>query len=74
MFGLEECQLLMLDCWLNEGDIISIGNVILQVLYCSGYMLGYVVFFDDWVKLLIFGDVIFKGGVGCSDFLCGDYN
>lgn len=44
------------------------------MLYCFGYTSGYVVFFDDRVKLLIFGDVIFKGGVGRSDFSRGDYN
>ncbi len=34
MFGLEECQPLTPDRWLNEGDTISIGNVALQVLHC----------------------------------------
>lgn len=34
MFGLEECQPLTPDRWLNEGDTISIGNVTLQVLHC----------------------------------------
>ena len=59
MFGLEECQPLTPDRWLNEGDTISIGNVTLQVLHCPG---------------LISGDVIFKGGVGRSDFPRGDHN
>lgn len=36
MFGLEECQPLTPDRWLNEGDTISIGNVTLQVLHCPG--------------------------------------
>ena len=58
MFGLEECQPLTPDRWLNEGDTISIGNVTLQVLHCPG----------------ISGDVIFKGGVGRSDFPRGDHN
>ncbi len=35
---------------------------------------GHVVFFDDRAKLLISGDVIFKGGVGRSDFPRGDHN
>lgn len=30
--------------------------------------------FDDRAKLLISGDVIFKGGVGRSDFPRGDHN
>ena len=59
---------------LNEGDTISIGNVTLQVLHCPGHTPGHVVFFDDRAKLLISGDVIFKGGVGRSDFPRGDHN
>ncbi|HBJ1305529.1 TPA: hydroxyacylglutathione hydrolase GloC [Escherichia coli] len=74
MFGLEECQPLKPDRWLNEGDTISIGNVTLQVLHCPGHTPGHVVFFDDRAKLLISGDVIFKGGVGRSDFPRGDHN
>ena len=74
MFGLEECQPLTPDRWLNEGDTISIGNVTLQVLHCPGHTPGHVVFFDDRAKLLISGDVIFKGGVGRSDFPRGDHN
>jgi glyoxylase-like metal-dependent hydrolase (beta-lactamase superfamily II) len=31
------------------------------------------VFFDDQSRLLISGDVIFKGGVGRSDFPRGDH-
>lgn len=44
MFGLEECQPLTPDRWLNEGDTISIGNVTLQVLHCPGHTPGHVVF------------------------------
>lgn len=74
MFGLEECQPLTPDRWLNEGDTISIGNVTLQVLHCPGHTPGHVVFFDERARLLISGDVIFKGGVGRSDFPRGDHN
>lgn len=34
---------------------------------------GHIVFFDDQSRLLISGDVIFKGGVGRSDFPRGDH-
>lgn len=73
MFGLEECQPLTPDRWLNEGDTISIGNVTLQVLHCPGIR-RVMSCFDDRAKLLISGDVIFKGGVGRSDFPRGDHN
>ncbi len=73
MFGLDECQPLTPDRWLNDGDRVSVGNVTLQVLHCPGHTPGHVVFFDEQSQLLISGDVIFKGGVGRSDFPRGDH-
>ena len=74
MFGLGDCEPLTPDRWLNEGDRVSVGNVTLQVLHCPGHTPGHVVFFDEQSKLLISGDVIFKGGVGRSDFPRGDHS
>jgi hypothetical protein len=72
MFGLDDCQPLTPDRWLNEGERVSVGNVTLQVLHCPGHTPGHI-FFDDQSRLLISGDVIFKGGVGRSDFPRGDH-
>ena len=73
MFGLEDCQPLTPDRWLNEDDRVNVGNVTLQVLHCPGHTPGHIVFFDEASRLLISGDVIFKGGVGRSDFPRGDH-
>ncbi|MBV7403630.1 MBL fold metallo-hydrolase [Enterobacter sp. ENT03] len=73
MFGLEECQPLTPDRWLNEGESVSVGHITLEVLHCPGHTPGHIVFFDDRARLLISGDVIFKGGVGRSDFPRGDH-
>ena len=61
MFGSEDCQPLTPDRWLNEDDRVNVGNVTLQVLHCPGHTPGHIVFFDDVSRLLISGDVIFKG-------------
>ncbi|XNM58773.1 hypothetical protein ACLK1S_05740 [Escherichia coli] len=65
---LEECQLLTPDRRLeprryHQHRECDFTGVTLPWAYA-----GHVVFFDDWAKLLISGDVIFKGGVGRSDF------
>lgn len=73
MFGLDECQPLTPDRWLSEGESVSVGNVTLQVLHCPGHTPGHIVFFDEASRLLVSGDVIFKGGVGRSDFPRGDH-
>ncbi len=73
MFGLEPCPPLTPDRWLQEGESVAVGNVALQVLHCPGHTPGHVVFFDPRSRLLISGDVIFKGGVGRSDFPQGNH-
>jgi len=73
MFGLEECQPLTPDRWLDEGESVTVGKVTLEVLHCPGHTPGHIVFFDAQSRLLVSGDVIFKGGVGRSDFPRGDH-
>ncbi|MCS3430750.1 MBL fold metallo-hydrolase [Klebsiella sp. BIGb0407] len=73
MFGLEECQPLVPDQWLEEGDSVNVGETTFQVLHCPGHTPGHIVFFDPVSRLLVSGDVIFKGGVGRSDFPRGDH-
>lgn len=74
MFGLEDCLPLTPDQWLKDGDTIQVGQVALQVLHCPGHTPGHVVFFDPASELLISGDVLFKGGVGRSDFPRGNHS
>jgi len=73
MFGLAECQPLVPDQWLEEGDSVKVGETTFQVLHCPGHTPGHIVFFDPISRLLVSGDVIFKGGVGRSDFPRGDH-
>lgn len=73
MFGLDACQPLTPDRWLNEGECVSVGKVTLQVLHCPGHTPGHIVFFEAASRLLLSGDIIFKGGVGRSDFPRGDH-
>ena len=74
MFGLPECAPLTPDRWLEEGDVVELGNVALEVLHCPGHTPGHIVFFDRAGKLLISGDVIFSGGVGRTDFPQGSHS
>ncbi len=58
--------------WLKQNDIITFGNVKLQVLHCPGHTPGHVVFFNKKSKLISVGDVLFKGSIGRTDFPRGD--
>ncbi|MCC8462928.1 MULTISPECIES: MBL fold metallo-hydrolase [Photorhabdus] len=73
MFGIEECPSFEPDRWLNEGDELRVGGVDLSVLHCPGHTPGHVVFVNHVDKLIYMGDVLFKGGVGRSDFPRGNH-
>lgn len=73
MFGFPYCAPLQPDRWLEEGEVLSLGGLRLEVLHCPGHTPGHIVFFDRNNRLLFSGDVIFKGGVGRTDFPQGDH-
>ncbi len=73
MFGLEDCATFTPDQWLSEGDLVKVGEEILSVLECPGHTPGHIVFINDAARFAVSGDVIFKGGVGRSDFPRGSH-
>ncbi len=73
MFGMPECAVVTPDRWLQEGDVIPVGNETLQVLHCPGHTPGHVIYFNPEGRLAQVGDVLFNGSVGRSDFPRGDH-
>ena len=61
------------DRWLDEGDSISVGEVAFEVLHCPGHTPGHVVFVNRELKFGVFGDVLFQGSIGRTDFPRGDH-
>ena len=51
--------------YLEEGDSVKIGNYVFDVLHCPGHSPDSLCFYTD--KVLIGGDVIFRGGLGRTD-------
>ncbi len=62
------------DHFLNEGDVVRFGNTSLDVFHIPGHSPGSLVFLCKQAKTLFTGDVLFRGGVGRSDFGDGDHN
>ena len=62
------------DKWLDEGDIIQIGNETLEVYFCPGHTPGHIIFFNKKNKLAIVGDVLFNGSIGRTDLPGGNFN
>lgn len=61
------------DRWLDEGDTVNIGDVALEVFHCPGHTPGHVAFVNRELKFGVFGDVLFKGSIGRTDFPRGDH-
>ena len=72
MFGLpsKNCNP---DSWLEEGDIIEIGNEILEIYFCPGHTPGHIIFFNKENKLALVGDVLFNGSIGRTDLPGGNF-
>jgi glyoxylase-like metal-dependent hydrolase (beta-lactamase superfamily II) len=60
------------DSWLQEGDTVTMGGGVFEVLHCPGHTPGHVVFVNHAENFGIFGDVLFRNSVGRTDFPYGD--
>lgn len=60
------------DRTIDEGDLITFGDITLNVLHTPGHSPGGVTFYTDGVAFV--GDSLFAGSIGRTDFPGGDYN
>lgn len=60
------------DVELKEGMEIPVGNSTLRVIHTPGHTPGLCCFYSEESKILIAGDLLFKGGVGRWDLPGGD--
>lgn len=72
-FGFSDADFFETDRWLNQNDIVTFGNIELEVYFCPGHTPGHVIFFHRASKLAQVGDVLFKGSIGRTDFPRGDH-
>ena len=72
-FGLPPAEPFEPDRWLEDGDTVSVGEELLEVLHCPGHTPGHVVFFHRASRSAWVGDVLFAGSIGRTDFPRGDH-
>jgi hydroxyacylglutathione hydrolase len=58
---------------LKDGQIVSVGNLRLEVLFTPGHAPGHVCFYLASEGVLFDGDVLFQQGIGRTDLPGGDY-
>ena len=61
------------DRWLDDGDTVTVGRLVLDVYHCPGHTPGHIVFHHRESRLAIVGDVLFQGSIGRTDFPKGDH-
>ena len=62
------------DRFLTEGETVSFGEHVFEVLHCPGHAPGHVVFFNRSAKFAHVGDVLFSGSIGRTDLPGGNHD
>ena len=73
MFGFDLVEKFLPDQWLDEDQILKIGEEVFSVIHTPGHTPGHVVLKHDKQKILWVGDVLFHGAIGRTDFPKGSY-
>ncbi|HXB12926.1 MAG TPA: MBL fold metallo-hydrolase [Bacteroidia bacterium] len=60
--------------FLNEGDIITLGNEKLSVIFAPGHSPGSICFYSETEQKLWGGDVLFRQSIGRTDLPGGDFD
>ncbi|MFA0193157.1 MBL fold metallo-hydrolase [Vibrio artabrorum] len=74
MFGFPLCKAFEPNTWLEEGDKVTFGNQVIDVIHTPGHTPGHVVLYSEQARLAFVGDVLFNGAIGRTDFPQGDFN
>jgi glyoxylase-like metal-dependent hydrolase (beta-lactamase superfamily II) len=72
-FGFPPCETPHPDRWLVDGDTVTVGEEVLNVIHCPGHTPGHVVFYSPSAALLFGGDILFQGSIGRTDFPRGNH-
>jgi glyoxylase-like metal-dependent hydrolase (beta-lactamase superfamily II) len=72
-YGMPEAKAFTPDRWLGDGDTVTLGETVWEVIHCPGHTPGHVVFFIREARFAQVGDVLFKGSIGRTDFPRGNH-
>jgi len=72
-YGFDYAEVFEPTRWLQQGDVVTLGNESFEVRHCPGHTPGHVVFIHHGARLALVGDVLFQGSIGRTDFPGGDH-
>ena len=73
LYGIAGVRNCVPDRFLAEGETVSFGSHVFEVLHCPGHAPGHVVYYNRAAKFAHVGDVLFRGSVGRTDLPGGDH-
>ncbi|KAA5602355.1 MBL fold metallo-hydrolase [Blastochloris sulfoviridis] len=73
MYGLAGARPVTPTRYLKDGDTVSVGELVFDVLHVPGHSPGSVVLVDAKDRFALVGDVLFRGSIGRTDFPYGDH-
>jgi len=73
-YGLPQARAFIPDQWLEDGDVVALGETLFEVYHCPGHTPGHVIFFHREARFAQVGDVLFQGAIGRTDFPRGDHD
>lgn len=72
MFGMQSRNCIP-NLWLQDGDIVTVGQISLDIYFCPGHTPGHVIFYAKESKVALVGDVLFQGSIGRTDLPGGNH-
>lgn len=72
-WGMPEARGFTPDRWLQDGDVVTLGETEFEVYHCPGHTPGHVIFFHRQARFAQVGDVLFQGSIGRTDFPRGNH-
>ena len=73
MFGFPPAEAFAPTRWLEDGDVLELGDERVTVRHTPGHTPGHVVFHSASAQRCFVGDVLFAGSIGRTDFPGGDH-
>ena len=72
-YGFPPAEVFTPDRWLEDGETVTVGDLVLDVVHCPGHTPGHVVFVHAPSRVAFVGDVLFAGSIGRTDFPRGNH-
>jgi glyoxylase-like metal-dependent hydrolase (beta-lactamase superfamily II) len=72
-YGVAGCRSFTPTRWLDDGDVLTLGETTWEVFHCPGHTPGHVIFFNREARFAQVGDVLFQGSIGRTDFPRSDH-